>query len=47
MEIGPVKDGEYSIEEYKKVVVGEYVNNFYKISPTSTKEATILFSKIT
>ncbi|KAK6143624.1 hypothetical protein DH2020_023972 [Rehmannia glutinosa] len=45
MEIGPVKDGEPIDEEYKKVVVGEYLKHFYKVNPTATKEA-IMFAKI-
>ncbi|KAK6143615.1 hypothetical protein DH2020_023963 [Rehmannia glutinosa] len=44
MEIGPVKDGEPIDEEYKKVVVGEYLKHFYKVNPTATKEA-IMFAK--
>ncbi|KAI3448192.1 hypothetical protein Pfo_004857 [Paulownia fortunei] len=43
VEIGPAEDGE-SIEEYKKVVVGDYLKHFYKINPTATKE-TIMFAK--
>lgn len=44
VEIGPVKDGE-SIEEYKKVVVEEYLKHYYKVSPTDTKEV-IMFAKV-
>ncbi|KAG8364187.1 hypothetical protein BUALT_Bualt19G0100900 [Buddleja alternifolia] len=44
MEIGPVEDGE-PIKEYKKVVVGEYMKHYYKVSPTATKEA-IMFAKV-
>ncbi|KAK6120998.1 hypothetical protein DH2020_045268 [Rehmannia glutinosa] len=45
LEIGPVKDGEPIDEEYKKVVVGEYLKHFYKVNPTATKEA-IMFAKV-
>ncbi|KAH6767045.1 hypothetical protein C2S52_018028 [Perilla frutescens var. hirtella] len=43
LEIGPVNDGEPI--NYKKVMVGEYLDHFYKVSPTATKEA-IMFSKL-
>lgn len=42
-EIGPANDGEPI--KYKKVVVGEYLDHFYKLSPTPTKEA-IMFAKL-
>ncbi|KAK9286315.1 hypothetical protein L1049_014705 [Liquidambar formosana] len=44
--IGPVKDAAASSDEgYKKVVVGDYLQHFYKISPTLEKQA-ILFAKV-
>ena len=44
--IGPVVGGDSSSEEiYKKVVVEDYVSNYYKISPTTSKEA-IMYAKI-
>ncbi|XP_028079355.1 protein SRG1-like isoform X1 [Camellia sinensis] len=44
-EIEPVVDGYGSSNEgYKKVVVGEYLKNYYKISPTIDKQA-IKFAK--
>lgn len=42
-EIEPVSDGESN--KYKKVVVGDYLDHFYKLSPTPTKQA-IMFAKI-
>ncbi|KAI8025771.1 Codeine O-demethylase [Camellia lanceoleosa] len=45
-EIEPVVDGYGSSNKgYKKVVVGEYLKNYYKISPTIDKQA-IKFAKI-
>ncbi|KAL6270648.1 hypothetical protein ACE6H2_027559 [Prunus campanulata] len=43
-EIEPIRDCSSSDEEYKKVVVGDYLQHLYKISPTMEKEA-INFSK--
>lgn len=40
VEIEPVKkDDDGEEDEYKKVVVGEYVKHCYKVNPTPTKEA--------
>ncbi|KAF7113459.1 hypothetical protein RHSIM_RhsimUnG0123500 [Rhododendron simsii] len=44
-EIEPVKDEGPSNESYKKVIVGDYMRNYYKISPTIDKQA-INFAKI-
>ncbi|PIN19768.1 Iron/ascorbate family oxidoreductase [Handroanthus impetiginosus] len=44
VEIGPVK-GEEAMEEYKKVVVKEYLKHFYKVSPTASKVA-IMYAKV-
>ncbi|XP_071935633.1 protein LATERAL BRANCHING OXIDOREDUCTASE 1-like [Coffea arabica] len=46
-EIEPLKDGKSNNNHhgYKKVVVGEYLQNYYKISPTPTKQA-IKFAQI-
>ncbi|KAI8532625.1 hypothetical protein RHMOL_Rhmol11G0227900 [Rhododendron molle] len=44
-EIEPVKVEGPSNESYKKVIVGDYMRNFYKISPTIDKQA-INFAKI-
>ncbi|XP_057802637.1 protein SRG1-like [Salvia miltiorrhiza] len=41
-EFGPANDGEPN--KYKKVVVGEYLDHFYEVSPTVTKQA-IMFAK--
>lgn len=43
-EIEPIWDCSLSDEEYKKVVVGDYLQHLYKIRPTMEKEA-INFSK--
>ncbi|VVA30140.1 PREDICTED: SRG1 [Prunus dulcis] len=43
-EIEPIWDCSLSDEEYKNVVVGDYLQHLYKISPTMEKEA-INFSK--
>ncbi|KAJ9561117.1 hypothetical protein OSB04_006277 [Centaurea solstitialis] len=43
-EIGPMV-GDDSSEMYKKVVVEDYVSNYYKVNPTTSKEA-IMYAKI-
>lgn len=44
-EIEPVNDEGLGNKSYKKVIVGEYMRNYYKISPTIDKVA-INFAKI-
>lgn len=44
-EIEPVVGGVSMEEIYKKVVVEEYVSNYYKISPTASKEA-IMYARV-
>lgn len=44
-EIEPVNDEGLGNKIYKKVIVGEYMRNYYKISPTIDKVA-INFAKI-
>ncbi|XP_076894773.1 protopine O-dealkylase-like [Bidens hawaiensis] len=43
--IGPVVGGSLMEEMYKKVVVEDYVSNFYKVSPATSKEA-IMYAKV-
>lgn len=47
MEIHPIPDEKWNKEEegYKKVVVEDYLQHFYKISPTTTKQA-IMFAMV-
>ncbi|KAI3753025.1 hypothetical protein L2E82_25069 [Cichorium intybus] len=44
-EIEPVVGGVSMEEIYKKVVVEDYVSNYYKISPTASKEA-IMYARV-
>lgn len=44
-EIEPVKSVDKSNQDYKKVVVADYLQHFYKISPTMEKQA-IMFAKV-
>ncbi|XP_074286360.1 protein LATERAL BRANCHING OXIDOREDUCTASE 1-like [Silene latifolia] len=45
-EIEPVEKDQTGDVEYKKVVVGDYIKHYYKVSPAYGKQTTLSFAKV-